>query len=155
MTKSGSSTIAVRTEVNAGTDPIRSIGLRFRSARLRRESRVLACDDNTDFPALALTILVDKTENAGRGAKPLCAFIERPDRIGLGQPLHESLNQKIGHPAAGICGIGALRAKAARRRLTFARFHLRQFEAARLKRGTSAFWAGTEHVHLARKTSRL
>jgi hypothetical protein len=57
-----------------------------------------SCLTNTDLPVLAITSLVDKTKNAGGGAKPFRTIIERPDTVGLRQPVQESLNWKIGDP---------------------------------------------------------
>src|SRR5262245_855554 len=120
------------------------------------EGRVLLLPEHdADLPLFAVAILVNETENARRGAKPLGALFERPDRVRLGQPIDQALNEEIRPAAIGFLGRDGLRPEQLQRRRALASVHWWQFNARRLERNASAICIGTEHIHLCRNASLL
>src|SRR5262245_19612733 len=120
-----------------------------------RAGRVRLTEHDTDLPLFAVAILVDETEDACRGAKPLGALFERPDRVGLRQPIDQALNEEIRPGAIGLLGRDDLRAEQLQRRRALAYFHRWQLNARRVERDASAICIGTEHIHLCRNASLL
>src|SRR5262245_2758878 len=120
------------------------------------EGRVLLLPEHdADLPLFAVAILVNETEDARRGAKPLGALFERPDRVRLGQPIDQALNEEIRPAAIAFLGRYGLRPEQLQRRRALAYFHRWQFNARRLERDASAICIGTEHTHLCRNASLL
>src|SRR5262245_14005423 len=119
------------------------------------EGGALLAEHDADFPLFAVAILVDETEDARRGAKPLGALFERPNCVRLRQPIDQALNEEIRPGAIGLLGRDDLRPEQLQRRRALACFHRWQFNARRLERNASAIHIGTEHIHLCRNASLL
>ena len=51
--------------------------------------------NDTDLATLPISWLVDKVKNASSSAKPFSTLVERPDAVGVRQPLHEPSNEMI------------------------------------------------------------
>src|SRR4029453_13008049 len=84
-------------------------------ARVQPGSVRLA-EHDADLPLFAVAILVDETEDARGGAKPPGALFERPDRVRLGQPIDQALNEEIRSAAIGFLGRDGLRPEQLQRR---------------------------------------
>src|SRR5262245_11353952 len=139
-----------RTGTSRGSEASAALGV----ARVR-PGRVRLAEHDADFPLFAVAIGVNETEDARRGAKPFCALFQRPDRVRLGQPIDQALNEEIRPGAIGLLGRDDLRPEQLQRRRALARFHRWQFNARRLERNASAIHIGTEHIHLCRNASLL
>src|SRR5262245_42052893 len=120
------------------------------------EGRVLLLSEHdADLPLLAVAILVDEAEDARGCTKPLGALFERPNRVGLGQPIDQTLDEEIRPAAVDRLGRDRLRPEQLQRRRALACFYRWQFNVRRLERNASAICVGTEHIHLCRNASLL